>query len=335
MTNIDQWRTKVGRSTYEGEAAARAQAHKWHSFKPHLVAPQGSAQFKSVLEIADLSEIAFRSAKRGHKISMSVASATAITFAALYIFKADQKAAELALVSLALTLFFFADYKITVADLQSLKSRAKFVNKAYEFGGLLYSWLTFMLVIGLAQLALMHFYSQDEVYIQYGAFYESISKGEAWRFLTGPYLHSGFTHWITNLLVLTLAAPVSATMSRPGSIVAFVLGNIFACIVMYALKLAGLNSVDVYVGVSAGLYAMLGLAMGVAFFGKDRDIQLGFTIALFLTMSLVITAVMNPNAANSAHIAGAAIGIVIALSLPSSWLTAEREKQKSQPPGHS
>jgi len=331
MTNIDQWRTRVGRSTYEGEAVARAQAHKWHSFKPNLVAPPGSAKFKNVLDIAGLSETAFRSAKRGHKISMSVAFTTAVAFTALYIFKADEKAAELALVSLVLTLFFIADYKITVANLESLKRRANFVNKTFEFGGLLYYWLALMLFIGFAQLALMQLYGLDEVYIQFGAFFESITEGEAWRFLTGPYLHSGFSHWITNLLFLTLAVPVSAAMSQSGSIVAFVLGNIFACIAMYILKLVGLNSADVYVGVSAGLYAMLGLAMGIAFFTKDRDTELGFTIALFLGMSLIITAVMNPNAANAAHVTGVLAGIIIALLLPSAWLTAAKEKQD----GHS
>src|SRR5690606_23668990 len=86
---------------------------------------------------------------------------------------------------------------------------------------------------------------------------------EPWRIAIGPFLHGSLAHWLTNFAMLAAASAITSPLLRaPRALALFLCGSIVGAAASLAIEATSPS--DVYVGVSAGIFALLGWCAGAA-----------------------------------------------------------------------
>ena len=144
-----------------------------------------------------------------------------------------------------------------------------------------------------------------------------LEQGEYWRLLTSVFLHSGFTHLGSNLLVQVLMG--NAVERNLGHIKYLILylasgigGNVVSVLYDHAM------GVNIYsVGASGAVFGVMGVLMLLILKGRKKLprgssmlVRAGF--ALFYA---VYSGFRNPYTDNAAHLGGLAVGVLLGLIL--------------------
>lgn len=144
-----------------------------------------------------------------------------------------------------------------------------------------------------------------------------LEQGEYWRLLTSVFLHSGFTHLGSNLLVQVLMG--NAVERNLGHIKYLILylasgigGNVVSVLYDHAM------GVNIYsVGASGAVFGVMGVLMLLIVKGR-RKIQRGSSMLVragFAVFYAVYSGFKNPYTDNAAHLGGLAVGVLLGLIL--------------------
>lgn len=144
-----------------------------------------------------------------------------------------------------------------------------------------------------------------------------LEQGEYWRLLTSVFLHSGFTHLGSNLLVQVLMG--NAVERNLGHIKYLILylasgicGNVVSVLYDHAM------GVNIYsVGASGAVFGVMGVLMLLIIKGRKK-LQRGSSMLVragFALFYAVYSGFRNPYTDNAAHLGGLAVGVLLGLIL--------------------
>ena len=144
-----------------------------------------------------------------------------------------------------------------------------------------------------------------------------LEQGQYWRLLTSVFLHSGFTHLGSNLLVQVLMG--NAVERNLGHIKYLILylasgigGNVVSVLYDHAM------GVNIYsVGASGAVFGVMGVLMLLIIKGR-RKIRRGSSMLVragFALFYAVCSGFRNPYTDNAAHLGGLAVGVLLGLIL--------------------
>jgi membrane associated rhomboid family serine protease len=135
-------------------------------------------------------------------------------------------------------------------------------------------------------------------------------NGEPWRLITGSFLHWGFDHLATNMILLWWIGRITEKIVGPLVVTGVYL---FASIGPALLK-AALHPLSVSAGASASILGITGFLIAIVFHGKVKpphSQMFNWRLAIFIFLFLV--AIISPNVDNFAHVGGFATGLLLGL----------------------
>lgn len=119
-----------------------------------------------------------------------------------------------------------------------------------------------MIAIGGVQVYLqMHAGSLFRLIEQYGLVFQDAPR-QPWRYLSGPFLHSGIAHWAANFSLLMIAAGLSFSLGRAP----FIWLTFLSGIILPAFLLTFLPhwvGSDAFLGISGGVFSLYGWIAGI------------------------------------------------------------------------
>jgi len=315
----DDWRAKkeFGK-IIKGRKSINSVVSKWQPISPLLIAKPGCREFYPVLSVDQFKNKAFNSAKKRLLYSITMSIFMTCVFIVVSYFNSNEKGITLIWVGLILSIYFISDYKMVTSNLGRLSERESFIIMIYQYGkNDFVFWLVCMVFFGVIQYILQSVFGGfDAMMYKVGVVYSNINKGEWWRLATGPFFHSGISHWIANTATILIIGPIVCMVSRINCITVFLLGNITGALAaLVVANLIGLG--DAYVGVSGGIYATMGWLLSYSKINKlDVPSKLFYTLFSFMILSILLTYLMMPKSSNVAHIIGVITGVVAYFVLP-------------------
>lgn len=175
-------------------------------------------------------------------------------------------------------------------------------------------WVLIGVGMGVTQLVLQRFTGGvTELFHAYGVMYPAARSGEAWRLMSGPFLHYNAVHYFSNLALLVSFGTLAWSLERSGSIAVFMVGNVAGA---YAQMTWGEQVFNNYGGVSAGVFAMLGFVLALNVLRQGALPRgFGLLVAGITLVCWLAPALLSPSAASVAHSAGLAVGLAGAVGL--------------------
>ncbi|MEM1144828.1 MAG: rhomboid family intramembrane serine protease [Pseudomonadota bacterium] len=147
-----------------------------------------------------------------------------------------------------------------------------------------------------------------------GVVYGSIDKGEYWRFLTGPFLHVDFGHWIVNFISLVFfAAMMSAFPNRILHLllmISAISGSAIAAYLRYTYTDSQTQLFDGFAGISGGVFYLQGFLLANAFrYAWWYPARTWVFLLLIVATNLTIPTLIQTNTSVLSHVFGLCIGI--------------------------
>lgn len=285
----------------------------WHPLHGILVGRPGSERFVAPMSVDELREPLARSLVRSQRVglwSMVVFACLSIGALGLVFTRASIVFATIVVLGV---LMHTTDYLLLSGE-RAANERTLFFYSLW-FGRSGRSGLVFWCVVGLGmgitQSVLQHSLGGLEpLVIRFGAYYPAISGGEWWRIVIGPFFHSGILHFLANLSGLILVGPMLWLAVGPWrGVLTFLLGNSAGVLAALVMNVAGHDS---YLGVSAGVFALLGLLVTAGML-NPRLLPRGLAI-MFAWFAAIcgVGAEALPSTSTVAHLAGFATGVLAA-----------------------
>ncbi|USI99294.1 rhomboid family intramembrane serine protease [Xanthomonas prunicola] len=190
-----------------------------------------------------------------------------------------------------------------------------------------------MLAIGGAQFALQAG-SGDILSLinQYGLVFER-AHDEPWRYLSGPFLHAGLVHWISNVSLLMVIAGLCFAIGRAYAIwLVFLSGVLLPSFILGFLP--HWVSSDAFLGMSGGVFALYGWFIGLTI--RHRKIfpsALGWMIAYFACATLVVSSLLDPRSSWFVHAAGLLLGSIAGFLVFGLKIDIDQDMHRLQLPG--
>lgn len=308
---------RPGGRVIRGKAAVDAAVARWNLLDPLMVSPPGSPRFLPILHVDEYRRRAHRTLVRKYTASIGVLLAVAALLAVSGFVGDRPKAIRAGAMAFALALFTAADYQLIVRRIEALAERALFFLWIYRRGAAhALAWSAGMLAAGAVQLyAEARLGGRSSLLAAVGTVHALVVE-EPWRVLVGPFLHGSLAHWLTNLAMLAAASAITGPLLRPLRTLALFIGGssvgALAC-----LALEATSPSDAYVGVSAGIFALLGWCTGAAIRRPAHfPVHFAVTAGSFALLNVAAAPLASPTVSNAGHVAGLAFGLVAALALP-------------------
>lgn len=285
-----------------------------------LFSGPGSDRFLPAICHPDFCETAHRAVVRNaqHILAMTVLAIAASL--ALSLHKADPTSLyKASIVFVAILAFLGADYLLIKRNLGRLQERALYFHFIFrEVRGPVLGMATLMFIAGAAEtLFILNGGTIEGLILEFGLFFESIERGQAWRYLTGPFIHANVVHWTSNSILACLTFAIATPIGRWWAVTAFfvtLLGSTL-CVQLLAV----VPRPDALVGISGGIFGLLGALAAVSGrFNRDLPQLLSFSVLSFIAVNVFISLLLVPNANETAHLTGAIIGFGFGLLFPRS-----------------
>lgn len=309
------WRPPLGRRK-NTEHAVRSSVYRWHPWDPLLVATPDSKNLLPPICIPALSrEIQARTLFQ-YRIFLVVAFL--FSFAAtLAGWQTGDPVFIKAGVSVGIIfLLVLAQYLLIFTRIERLRATSRFVAWIYMHG-----WkqalaaIILMLGLGAFQYVLQtRAGGLDALLMSFGLVFE-FAPQQPWRYVLGPFIHSGVTHWAGNAAMLALTVGLSSAMLRPGAwsavLIFGILGPPFILAFLpHALRL------DAFVGISGGVFSLLGLIGGFGL-AKKKLLPPFFAINIiaFSLMLIFVSHLMSARSNDVVHVLGWGVGFILGIGL--------------------
>lgn len=309
---------RIGGRVIQGKAAIEAAVAKWHLLDPLMVSPPGHGRFLPVLHVEELRWRAHRALIRRHALSIAVLLAAAALLVVSGYVAGRESAVRAGMMALALAAFVAADHHLVVRRIDALAERALFALWVCRAGARhALAWSAALLVVGALQLyAEARLGGHEALLAAYGAV-RGLMVAEPWRIVVGPLLHGSLPHWLTNFAMLAVAAAITGPLLGGVRAAAVLLcGSCCGAVASFAFEAT--SPWDVYVGISAGIFALLGWCAGAAL-RRPTQFPSGFavTAASFALLNVALAWIAAPAASNAGHVAGTAFGFLAGVCFPS------------------
>ena len=326
---VSGWRRQSAFPLYDGEgwavwkrrqircADVKDVAHQikgWNPLQPLLVGAPGSSHFAPPPAIKELDGTirAFRKRSFFGILAFLIGS---FVFLAISLSMPEKGRAPIYVITMLVTLTMAIDYAVNLRRIEPLLERSQFffwlqASNQGRVGFLV--WLTIGTSAGLFQLIVQHYcQSFDSMIETYGLMFQPALGGEFWRFLVGPFFHSGVGHYLNNAISLLFVGSVAWALFGFASVAVFLAGTWLSSVVQ---ALIGSASFDSYLGISGGVFAMYGLVIAAGLVDRKLLPQ-GFVLlcACVAVITGVGAALLSANTASVAHASGVVIGSLCAL----------------------
>ncbi|HEX6997064.1 MAG TPA: rhomboid family intramembrane serine protease [Gammaproteobacteria bacterium] len=308
---------RIGGRLIRGKPAVDAAVARWNLLDPLMVSPPGSARFVPVLHVEEYCHRAHRALLKQHAVSFAILLGTALLLVVSGYVAERPKALRAALMAFAVALFVAVDYQVVLRRIEALRERALFILWVCR-AGILHALLALGLMAvagGLQLYVARRIGGQTPLLEAYGAVRAFVAD-EPWRIVAGPFLHGSLAHWLTNVAMLVAANAIAGPLMRgPRALALLLCGSTFGALV--SLLVEATAPMDVYLGVSGGIFALFGWCVGAAI-RRPALFPTGFavTAAAFALLNLAAAPLGSANVSHAGHIGGLALGVLIGLAFP-------------------
>lgn len=303
-------RTSLGGRDVNGKKGVGKILLRWNPYTMVLVSVPGNAQLLPALEMPETRYLAHSAFIKRTRISLAILFFSFLTILLIAALRHTSKAYQSLELLVGIGLFSFGDYLLVMLHPDAIAERALFAYHVRSRGKIdAILWTLFMLFVGVLQYVGASKIGSDEIIIAYGAYFPSLGPSGIWRLLTGPLLHVNALHWFSNLVMLIVVGIISGAISRANTVALFLVGSVVGALA--SLLLAPYTHFDTYVGISAGVTAMLGFCIGTSWRRpKDFPQKFAITLMAFAVMDTYLAWICTPNASNEGHIAGLIFGLM-------------------------
>lgn len=283
---------------------------QWHPLDPVLVSVPGAERLLPPICFPEMASMLQRRMIQQYRFLLLLIVCMALGFAAAGIRVHDSFFLKASAAFLLLFAFVVFQYAFLFRNMDRLRVYSRFCSWCYlQPQTSVVAICSLMLIAGGIQYYLQtRIGSLFGLVEQYGLVFEEAIR-QPWRYITGPFLHAGPVHWIVNFSLLLVAAGLSSPLGRPRSLWSIFLAGVFlpACILTFLPHWIGS---DAFLGVSGGVFALLGWIAGVAL--KNRRVfpfGLWWLVGYFAVATAVISSLLDPRASWFAHSFGLVIGL--------------------------
>ena len=314
-SNVSEWEARYGKGRiYTGKLAVDQAVNKWTLLVPLLIAPPHSDNFHSVLAIDEYKERATRGVVSQYRfVLMFLASLMLFSILISILFARSAGVHAVPLMVTVILVFMLVDYRLVIRQPNCLAERVEFFTwlNIYCRADLAF-WVSLMLLIGAGQLLLLTQYPDMEAMLmRWGIAFEAVRSGEWWRLLAGPYFHASISHWTANAVMLALFGTLASGLSRASALVLFLLGSLVGSIAAVVVNVFWPTGAGGYLGVSPGIYALIGLVVGISIREPRRvPSYLALTLSAFAVIIATGAWLTSSNVSNAAHLTGFAFGLI-------------------------
>ncbi|MEC5079420.1 rhomboid family intramembrane serine protease [Xanthomonas oryzae] len=309
------WRPPFGRKV-SGEMAVRRALKGWHPLDSALVSVEGSKRALPPICYPELAGSLQSRMLAQYMLLMLLMIAMAAGFSVVGFAVSDHMFQKAGLVLALFLVFVGLQYFFIYRDRHRLAQFSRFSSWCY-----LQPYLRVVGMVGVLVVAgaIQYFVQASEgglvpVVERYGLVFSQASA-EPWRYLTGPFFHSGLPHWLANVSLLAVAAALAFALGRTSVIwLIFLIGVLVPGVLLTFLP--HWVGRDAFLGVSGGVYALYGWLGGVTFRRRlDFPKGLWWVIAYFATATLLAASLLDPRASWFAHVFGLLAGYAAGLAL--------------------
>lgn len=173
------------------------------------------------------------------------------------------------------------------------------------------AFVAFMLLTGLAQtIAVVQYDGVEPLVVKFGMYYPQAKDGEYWRIITGPFIHSSFSHWSVNLILGAIAIKFASALDVDAFTHFFGIVLISTIITWWSDYFYN-PSVDAFVGVSGGIFGLFGALAAYCFHLRENLPKLLWAkVLIFAIANLFAAAAASQSVSNISHISGLVIGVI-------------------------
>lgn len=312
VVSDDGWQATASSITGSivGRSAVEKAIRSWHPLHPMLVAVPGAQRLLPPIAIDEINEPTHKAFLYRSRLSIEIASlcAALALLAARELGSSD--GVQVCYLLSGLVAFLLADYWFVFRSLDAITERSMFsfwVRETARVDVMLWSGL--MVVVGGLQLWGESIFGGLQPLVgKYGASFDALDQGEVWRLLSGPFIHLNFAHWGTNAAMAIFIAMIAAKISRIQTAAVFLCGSAAGVLITW---LGGADYFGSYLGVSAGVMAMLGLCGGAAWRApRNFPIRFAFTFITLGLLNIYLAWIYSPASANAAHAVGLFLGFI-------------------------
>lgn len=320
----ERWAVRTGNFTrhLENRSAVRSELQRWTPMRPLLVGEPGGERFRLPTDVEDpgIRRAAARAARRyfaSLALMLVLVSAPLIVLNAW--FGVLHESLWLALGWLALAGLFYLEARASFARPHHLRERAAFFYWLRTLSPARTGSLTFALVLAaMTAVQLSAMAATDGLagaFHCYGLLYPRVVEGEAWRLLTGPFLHYSVEHFLLNAVLVTTLGALAWAFYDWGALLIFTVGCVLS---MAAQMLLGGQVHDNAAGISGGAYALGALVLAAAW-RRSGTLPPGLALQLLglIGIGILGSELSSPAAATTAHVAGVFLGAVMGMALGS------------------
>ena len=293
-----------------GLEAALAKVKKWNPMDGVGISKKNSNIIAPAICIDEFHEMAFNSYKRNINLCYLVILLGFLSQLVIGVLKNHHR-----LDGLVIVLMFFLN--VIFEDKFYLKNKIYLIEKSKYFFWLLRNKtikdscllvLCLLIILYTTQLILEFFCGgQDAIFLNYGFFYTKIDGGEYWRFITGPWFHASFVHFLGNASFMLVITPFVYFYCRSKTFWYFFFGMMIG--EFFQWKISPFS--DVLVGISGGVYALFGAALAITI--RYRQVMpkaIWWMASMLGLFPFLLSHIFTSNAANFAHISGYIFGFI-------------------------
>jgi membrane associated rhomboid family serine protease len=237
---------------------------------------------------------------------------------------------------LVIVVHFFVEYKFMHSDLIALQERSMFLYWIRKKINLLQLFfITCFICIGLAQLLFyLNSRSIANVVENYGLYYKEIDRGEYWRFITGPFIHSNFQHWVINFFLFYVGCIIHPRLASLKTLILTLTSAIVSGIAVYFINYRWqLNTkFDAFCGLSAGIFFVFALQTTVSFRFKDEfPKNFYITLLMYTLLNFLLPYFNEAKTSNVAHLVGLLLGALYGFSFTLREIAEDTLPKKTTP----
>lgn len=308
------WRPPFGKRRY-GESDVKRAIWQWHPLDPVLVSSPASCHFVPPICVPELATQVHARMLLQYRLLLALLAV--MTFGAL-VASLNTGAGIFQRATVAGVLIFAfvgVQYMVFFRQVERLGELARYVSWLY----LQRSGLVLGVIIAMCALAALQFLLQQQagglepLLMKFGLVFDA-ARDQPWRFLSGPFFHSGPVHWIGNLMLAVIAAGLAAPIaSKAKLLLIFLVGTVVPCVLL--AQFPPQIRLDAFLGLSGGIFAVYGWVAGVSL-RRPTLFPRNFTIliAAFAVMTVGVTSLLNFKSNDFVHVAGWLLGLVAGLA---------------------
>ena len=297
-----------------GKLPVERAIRRWHPFDPVLISTPDDTVLRPPICIqAYAADLHARMLKRYAALIIGLAILLGFIGAA-YLLGADKvdKLLKMAMSTSLILMFFCLDKKLILDDLQAVQERTLFTVWVYRngFRSAVIAALV-MVAVAACQFVLQSKLHGLEPTIEAWGTVFSAPTSEFWRYVIGPFLHSGIAHWVSNTALLIVSAALVGSVG----------GRVWILLLLTSTLSAWLcrwipmeYRSEALVGISGGIYGLYGWLIGISARQPSRfPKHFAVSITLFVAMTIGFSSLLNPRTNDFVHLTGGLIGCMLGL----------------------